>query len=96
MVDIELDMDYLFDIRRVSKLQLNGRGMLDCCDAKNLEMKFQDGKMLHWYREVEDVLYADDLEDDDLSVNEYIEKDEELSDSLNDSEAIIFAEYREI
>jgi hypothetical protein len=96
MVEIELDMDYLFDIRRASKLQLRSRGTLDCGDAKNLEMKFQDGKILHWYSEVEKVLYVEDLYDDDLSVNEYIEKDEELSDSLNDSEAIIFAKYMEI
>ena len=59
-------------------------------------MKYQDGKILHLFGEVEDVLYADDLEDDDLSVRDYIEADEELSDSLNDSEVLIFAEDREI
>jgi len=96
MLEIELDMDYLFDIRRVNKLQLRGRGILDDSDIKNLEMKFHDGKIMHLYRNVENVLYVEDLDDDDLSANEYIEKDEELSDSLNDSEAIIFAEYREI
>ena len=96
MVEIELDMDYLFDIRKVSKLQLRSRGILDCGDAKNLEMKFQDGKILHWYSEVEKVLYVEDLDDDDLSVNEYIEKDEELSDSLNDCEPLLFAKYNEM
>lgn len=89
-------MDYLFDVRKVSKLQLHGRGILDDSDIKNLEMKFQDGKLCPNYCEVEDVLYSEDLEDNDLSANEYMEEDEELSDSLNDSEAIIFAEYREI
>lgn len=96
MVEIEANMDYLFDARRVNKLQLRVRGILDDSDIKNLEMKFQDGKIMHLYREVENVLYSEDLDDDDLSANEYMEEDEELSDSLNDSEAILFAEYKEI
>lgn len=90
---IEID---LFGIRMVSKLQSRGRGILDDSDIKNLEIKFQDGKLCPSYYKVENVLYTEDLEDDDLSVNEYIDKDKELSDSLNDSEAIIFPEYREI
>ena len=93
MVEINIDMDYLFGIRRVSKLQLRGRGILDDSSVKNLEMKFQDGKIMHLYRNVENVLYVEDLDDDDLSANEYIEKDEELSDSLNDSETVLFPEY---
>lgn len=96
MVDIELDMDYLLESQRVYKLQLDSRGILDCDDVKKLGMKYQDGKILHWFGEVENVLYADDLEGDDLSVRDYIEADEELSDSLNDSELVIFAEDREI
>lgn len=96
MVEIELDMDYLFDIRMVSKLQLRGRGILDDSDIKNLEMKFQDGKLCPTYYEVENVLYSDDLANNDFTFRNYIEADEELSDSLNDSEAIIFSEYSEI
>lgn len=95
MVEIELDMN-LFGIRRVSKLQLHGRGILDDSDIENLGMKFQDGKLCPSYYEVENVLYSDDLANNDFTVGNYIEADEELSDSLNDSEAIIFAEYSEI
>ena len=95
MVEIELDMN-LFDIRTVSKLQSRGRGILDDSDIENLGMKFQDGKLCPSYYEVEDVLYSDDLVNNDLSVSDHIESDEELSDSLNDSEAIIFCEYSEI
>ena len=95
MVEIELDMN-LFGIRRVSKLQLRGRGILDDSDIENLEMKFQDGKLCPSYYEVENVLYSDDLANNDFTVGNYIEADEELSDSLNDSEAIIFGEYKEI
>ena len=95
-MEIELDMDYLFDIRMVSKLQSRGRCILDDSDIENLEMKFQDGKLRTSYYEVENVLYSDDLANNDLSVSDHIEADEELSDSLNDSEAIIFGEYSEI
>ena len=96
MLEIELDMDYLFDIRKVSKLQLESRGILDCNDVKKLGMKYHDGKIMHYYREVEDVLYNDDLEANDLSVSDHIDADEELSESLNDSEIILFSEYVEI
>lgn len=86
----------LFGIRRVSKLQLRGRGILDDSDIENLEMKFQDGKILPWYGEIEDVLRVVDLEANDLSASDHIDADEELSDLLNESEVVIFAKYSEI
>lgn len=98
MVEIELDMDnlYLFDICNVSKLQLESRGILDCDDVKKLGMKYHDGEIMHCYREVEDVLYVGDLDDNDLSVNDHIDADEDLSESLNDSGFILFSEYVDI
>lgn len=89
-------MDYLFDIRKVSKLQLDSRGILDCDDVKKLELKFEDGKIVHCFGSVDEVLSVVDLEDDDLSVGDHIDADEELSDELNDSETILFPKYIEI
>lgn len=91
-----MDNLYLFDNRKVSKLQLESRGILDCNDVKKLGMKYHDGKIMHYYSDVEDVLYVGDLDDNDLSVNDHIDMDEELSESLNDSEFILFSEYVEI
>ena len=97
MVEINIDMDYLFETQRVNKLQFKGRGLLDDNDIKAISnFKFQDGRILHWYGEVDNPLFVYDLDDEDKGVGEYIDDDEELSDSLNDSEAVIFAEYREI
>lgn len=97
MLEIEINMDYLFESQRVNKLQFMGRGILDDDDVKTIsEFKFKDGRILYRYGEVENPLYVYDLDDDDMGVDEYIEADEELSDSLNDSEAVIFAEYREM
>lgn len=96
MVEIELDMDCILESQRVYKTQLDSRGILDCNDVTKLGMKSQDGKIMHYFREVEDVLYDGDLEDDELSIRDYIEADEELSVSLNDREIILFAEYVEI
>jgi hypothetical protein len=89
-------MDYLFDIRKVSKLQLDSRGILDCDDVKKLGFKFEDGKIVHCFGRVDEVLSVVDLEDDDLSVSDHIDADEELSDELNDSETILFPECIEI
>lgn len=91
MVEIELYMNYF----KVNKLHL-GRGILDCDNVKKLEIKFQDGKIMHLYREVEDVLCSDDLEADDSNVSDYIDADEELSRSLNDIDEILLVEYVEI
>ena len=100
MVEIKLDMDYLYndllDIRKSNKLQLDSCGILDCDNVKNLEMKSQDGKIVRWSREVEEVLYIDDLAANDLSVGDHIDTDEELSESLNDCEPLLFAKYNEI
>jgi hypothetical protein len=90
-------MNYILESQRVYKLQLDSCGILDCDDVKKLGMKSQDGKIMHYFREVEDVLYDSDLKDDELlSIMDYIESDKELSDSLNDSENILFSEYVEI
>ena len=89
-------MDYLFDIRKVNKLQLDSRGILDYDNVKKLDMKFQDGKIVHYCNRVEEVLSVVDLEENDLSVSDHIDADEELSDELNDSEIILFADCVEI
>ena len=96
MIEIELGMDYLFDARRVNKLQFHGKGILNDDDAKSIsEFKFQDGCILHRLGEIDEPLCVYDLEED-MGVEEYIEADEELSNVLNDNEPILFAEYKEI
>lgn len=89
-------MDYLFEIRKASKLQLDSRCILDCDDVKKLGIKFQDGKIVHYFGSVDEVLSVVDLEDDDLSVSDHIDADEELSESLNDNEIILFPKCIEI
>lgn len=89
-------MDYFYYIRKASKLKSYSRGILDFDDLNKLEMKFQDGNILPWYGDVEDVLRVVDLEGNDLSVSDHIDADEELSDLLNESEVVIFAKYSEI
>lgn len=96
MLEIEIEMDYLFDMQRVSKLQLNSRGLFTDNETKCLDMKNEDGKIVHYYNEIERPLYVYDLEDNDLGTEEYMDLDEELSDSLNDSEGVIIAYYREM
>lgn len=89
MVDMELD--------KAKKPQLDGCAILDCDNVKNLVFKDMDGKIMHHYcNEVEDALCIDDLEANNLSVSDYIDADEEMTESLNDSEIILVAECDEI
>lgn len=95
MIRIEVDMGNFIDTTRINKIQFKSTGIIND-SATRLELKFNDGKKLHFYKEVDPNLYISDLIDDDLDALDYVFADDELNDELNETEDVVFAKYSEI
>lgn len=95
MISMEVDIGNFIDTARINKIQFKSTGIIND-SATSFELKSNDGKKLHYCKEVDPNLYISDLMDDDLDTLDYVFADEELNDELNETEDVVFVMCNEI